>query len=370
MYLYTIESKLFSNVIKLCYQFFLTYFSCRAFEIPFYVGVIVPFILIYIFNWSVFVIIFVNLIYKAKRSDTNKMKDNKKKMEFKQQFIIAITLSILFGLSWGIGLPATQQLQDTIVVRDIFASLFVIFTSFQGFLIFFMHCLRSPEIRKNWMKWFKITTRQDHSEVSTSAALRAKKSSSKTDSTTGDKHSAKYRFIKKKQDSTRSTSAGDEFSFISESDNAMSTLQRNVAKSGITDKDSTLVRFGQGSGVPNIDYLPFIEENEQEEGEESKRSCTNSEKNSDSDVWDDHQQAAVFALPEGVIGNEDFDIDVQSVGRLSLISTKGNTVFMNPMEMYEFEPDLFGDTISVSSVYSQNDTSQTVFVNPMQEDTV
>ena len=294
------------------------------------------------------------------------MKDKKKKMEFKQQFIIALTLSILFGLGWGIGLPATQQLQDVKAVRDVFASLFVLLTSFQGFFIFFMHCIRSPDIRKDWMRCFKKTTRQDFSEASTSGLVSKKGKSKPSDFTSttsaGEKASAKYKYVKKKKDSTT-----DEFSFTSGDDggDGLSTLRHNLKMAGTTDKDTTLARFGKGLGTsPN---LSFIEENE------SENRVIPSDDDSGSEGW---SNMATLALPEGVIGAEDFDIDVKSVyslGRLSMTSVANkNVIFNNPMQLHDDFVDDGGfdlDTMSLQSGYSQPDTSQTIFMNPM-EDTV
>ena len=66
--------------------------------------------------------------------------------------MIAITLSILFGLSWGIGLPATQALHTT-AIRDTFSVLFILLTAFQGLLIFLLRCARSTEVVDQWKKW-------------------------------------------------------------------------------------------------------------------------------------------------------------------------------------------------------------------------
>ena len=73
------------------------------------------------------------------------LKDVKKKQEnisfIRQQLIIVTTLSVLFGLGWGIGLFATQDIHNNKIVRDLFAALFVNVTAFHGLFIFIMHCL-------------------------------------------------------------------------------------------------------------------------------------------------------------------------------------------------------------------------------------
>ena len=68
--------------------------------------------------------------------------------------MVAVTLSILFGLSWGIGLFATEKIYTSKTVRDIVASVFVILTAFHGLFLFIMHCLRSEDVRNSWKNAF------------------------------------------------------------------------------------------------------------------------------------------------------------------------------------------------------------------------
>ena len=51
-----------------------------------------------------------------------------------------------------------------------FASLFIIITSFHGLLIFFLHCARSKDAREEWLKWFFKATKRDLSDL-TSAII-------------------------------------------------------------------------------------------------------------------------------------------------------------------------------------------------------
>ena len=60
----------------------------------------------------------------------------------------------MFGLGWGIGLLATQDIYSNKTVHDIIAALFILLTTFHGVFIFIMHCLRSEKVRKVWKKWF------------------------------------------------------------------------------------------------------------------------------------------------------------------------------------------------------------------------
>ena len=124
---------------------------------------LVPFLIIYLFNWIVFFIIIVSLVHKTFQphiKDVRSKKDN-----ICQQLIIAVTLSVLFGLGWGIGLLATQDIYTNKTVRDLFAALFVIITAFHGLFIFIMQCLRSKEVRNDWNRWFFGITGKDISEL-------------------------------------------------------------------------------------------------------------------------------------------------------------------------------------------------------------
>ena len=178
-----------------------TFFSsCRAFNIPYYIGMVVPFLIIYIFNWVIFFIIIVTLLRKSCKYD---LKDVKKKQEnisfVRQQLIIVTTLSVLFGLGWGIGLFATQDIHNNKIVRDLFAALFVIVTAFHGLFIFIMHCLRSKDVRSVWKHWFYGATGKEFSEFTSSTVGRIRNyrpNTSHTDSTS-DGDTLKHRFGKR-----------------------------------------------------------------------------------------------------------------------------------------------------------------------------
>ena len=84
-------------------------YSCRAFNEPYYIGMVVPFLMIYIFNWAVFLIIIVSLLRKKFPSDI-KSKNIVNVKFVREQLVIVITLSVMFGLGWGIGVLATQDI--------------------------------------------------------------------------------------------------------------------------------------------------------------------------------------------------------------------------------------------------------------------
>ena len=89
-----------------------------------------------------------------------------------QQLIIAITLSVLFGLGWGVGLFATQDIHTNKTIQDSLGALFVIMTTFHGLVIFIMHCLRSKEVRNTWKRCFRNVTSKDNSQLTELALSR------------------------------------------------------------------------------------------------------------------------------------------------------------------------------------------------------
>ena len=78
----------------------------------------------------------------------------------KQNFIIAVGLSLLFGLGWGFGLTATSS--NTKEVTFAFQVIFSLFVGSQGILIFFFHGLRSPDFRKMWQSIFCLPQKKKY----------------------------------------------------------------------------------------------------------------------------------------------------------------------------------------------------------------
>ena len=122
--------------------------SCRATQWPFWFGLILPFVLLYIFNWVVFIVIMASLIKHSaahgNNTDTRKL--------FKRNFIIAVGLAIVFGLGWGLGLTATSSSVEGVTLA--FQILFTIFVSLQGILIFAFHGIRNKDAKQLWKEWF------------------------------------------------------------------------------------------------------------------------------------------------------------------------------------------------------------------------
>ena len=131
---------------------FCFYFSCRPSGLPFYIGFLVPFGLVYIFDWIMFIVILVKFCYKKK---IHKSKEEKLfYVNSKQLFFMAMILSINFGLGWGLGLAATAELPREIYL--VFAYMFSLFVGMQGVLIFLLHCARSSIAQSFWAYLFYV----------------------------------------------------------------------------------------------------------------------------------------------------------------------------------------------------------------------
>ena len=141
------------------------FYSCRSVGIQFYIGMVAPVVLIYVFNFILFVIIIISVLCKERYKHAGK--SEKSGVSARQQLMIVITLSVLCGISWGIGLLATDQIGSR-VAQKIFATVFVILTSFHGLFIFILHCARSKDARREWGRWFYKVTKKDFSDITTS----------------------------------------------------------------------------------------------------------------------------------------------------------------------------------------------------------
>lgn len=92
-----------------------------------------------------------------RKSSTKKKDKVPARTKLKQQFVIALTLSLLFGLGWGVGLLATTSI-PVVAVSYTLQAIFILLTGFQGLIIFIMNCVRSPDARYEWKRWVSIIT--------------------------------------------------------------------------------------------------------------------------------------------------------------------------------------------------------------------
>ena len=147
---------------------FYSFFSCRATEYPFWIGLIVPFVFIFIFNWGVFIVIMGTLIKRACDRTKSFSTDQR---QLKRHFIIAFGLSTVFGLGWGFGLAATGS--SVKEVTFVFQLTFSIFVGLQGVLIFILHGLRSQDARNLWKSWFSTVSFKSISTTDRFSTLRS-----------------------------------------------------------------------------------------------------------------------------------------------------------------------------------------------------
>jgi hypothetical protein len=134
------------------YKYYVNPYYCRATEWPFWLGHILPFSIINIFNWIVFAVIMTQLIRRRTAVKVNV--DQSKKENLRQNFFIAVGLSLVLGLGWGFGLTATSSdLKELTFALQVIFSLFV---GSQGVLIFVFHGLRSRQFRLVWTSAFGL----------------------------------------------------------------------------------------------------------------------------------------------------------------------------------------------------------------------
>ena len=86
---------------NLTVSYILSVFSCRANGFPFYLGFILPFLAIYVFNWIMFIVILVSLV-----RHTTKVA---KQRFIRRNVTIAAGLALVLGLGWGFGLAASSN---------------------------------------------------------------------------------------------------------------------------------------------------------------------------------------------------------------------------------------------------------------------
>ena len=150
-----LSSELFLESMQFCnyiYNYLIcdfNYFcSCCPTEWPFYY---VPFLVVYIFNWTMFCFTIASLCKHARK--TNQLMERSsadKRQEFKKIFIVSLSLAVLLGFGWGFGLAVTSS--DLVEFTFTFQLIFSIFVGFQGSLIFLLHGARNEGFRTFWLR--------------------------------------------------------------------------------------------------------------------------------------------------------------------------------------------------------------------------
>ena len=139
-----------SNLIPTFLSLFLsTTCSCRVYSYSFWIGLLIPFGIIYIINWVIFIHIFTSLV--CRRSVRKETSTRAKLGKLKENFMIALGLSLLFGMGWAFGLLASSDLPPA--VRYPAEWIFTLMAAFLGVYLFALYVLRSQEARKAWKRW-------------------------------------------------------------------------------------------------------------------------------------------------------------------------------------------------------------------------
>ena len=152
--------------------------SCRVYHYSFWIGLLIPFGIIYIVNWIIFILIFASLL--CRRNVKNEMGGKGRLRKLKENFIIALGLSLLFGMSWAVGLLASSDLPDA--VRHPAAWVFTLATAFLGVYLFILYVPRSLEARQFWKQVLlcKSKTPVSHAYSTNPTSLRQRWTASST----------------------------------------------------------------------------------------------------------------------------------------------------------------------------------------------
>ena len=139
-----------------------------------------------------------SLLKKSGAKNFGDAKRRNRKQETKQHCRVAFTISVLFGLGWGFGLLASQAISVP-AIRIIFNTLFTVFIAFQGFFIFLLYIVLSPNAKKEWKRW--ILRKEDKGH--TGSSVSGSSTRSKSTGVTGVKTSAaSYKNYNKKRAGT------------------------------------------------------------------------------------------------------------------------------------------------------------------------
>ena len=114
---------------------------------------ILPFCLVTVFNWVMFVLIMISICSHTQGPVTHK-KEGSKIKAIQTKFTIAATLAVVFGLGWGLGLAATSFPVKELTLT--FQILFSIFVGAQGIFLFLLHGVCNQDIRKIWTQCFAV----------------------------------------------------------------------------------------------------------------------------------------------------------------------------------------------------------------------
>ena len=120
---------------------------------------ILPFLLVTIFNWIMFVLIMISICGHTQAPVADK-KEGSKIKAMQTHFTIAATLAVVFGLGWALGLAATSLPVKELTLT--FQILFSTFVGAQGVLLFMLHGVRNQDIRNIWIQCIFTFSQKSH----------------------------------------------------------------------------------------------------------------------------------------------------------------------------------------------------------------
>ena len=128
--------------------------SCRVDSFPFYIGLVLPIMVIFIFNWVMYFIIIASVFHRLR----NAAKVTNTDVSGKKLAWTAAVLSVVFGLGWGFGLAQTSvpdgSSEAAGVIVFILQLLFACLVGSQGILIFLFYGIGNKKVRAVWKKIF------------------------------------------------------------------------------------------------------------------------------------------------------------------------------------------------------------------------
>ena len=128
--------------------------SCRADNIPFYVGTIVPIVLIFIFNWILYITIMVSVCHRFRST----ARVTNTSLSLRKLARTATVLSVVLGLGWAFGLVQTSapiaSNDAARVALTVFQVLFSLLVGLQGILMFGFYGIDNKKVREVWLKCF------------------------------------------------------------------------------------------------------------------------------------------------------------------------------------------------------------------------
>ena len=117
-------------------------FSCWMSLDAFYPAVMGPIVTIMLINFSLFLVVLKSVITASKSNGLRSTQSSQLRTWY--QFRMAICLFFLLGLTWIFDFLSVSD------ARTVFAYLFCVFNSLQGFVIFVFFVLREKNARRLW----------------------------------------------------------------------------------------------------------------------------------------------------------------------------------------------------------------------------